>query len=338
MSGRLGISAVGPLLVLAAIAGCTWPGGGGRRETLALRFDWPVGLTAFVETERSTRTTGPLGPSSTTVRMSYRIGVEEAQDGRLIRYGDIRAEDPDNGQIYPLDELPEPLASQFIALFPSYVVSDEGRLVRLEGVEPLIEEARRKLESRLAELPPESADARMLAASGVSEERLLAAAREHWDQLAGAWSGTSLVVGESYRRKHRLLVPALGGLRIVSTTELSVGQRIPCGEETTAADCVEIQVRSRPVPEALAQLEKAMRERSREATPGGFGALENLEIEESSYLVTEPSTLIPHYLETTTKFHATLLRPGEADTVITDLDQHIYRYHYVPQGGEAAAQ
>ena len=131
MSGRLGISAVGPLLVLAAIAGCTWPGGGGRRETLALRFDWPVGLTAFVETERSTRTTGSLGPSSTSVRMSYRIDVEEAQDGRLIRYGDIRAEDPDNGQIYLLNELPEPLASQLIALFPSYVVSNEGGLLRL---------------------------------------------------------------------------------------------------------------------------------------------------------------------------------------------------------------
>jgi hypothetical protein len=334
MSGRIGISAVGPLLALAAIAGCTWAGGGDQRETVALRFDWPVGLTAFVETERSTRTTGSLGPSSTTVRMSYRIDVEEAPDGRLIRYGDIRVEDPDNGQIYPLDELPEPLASQLIALFPSYVVNDEGQLVRLEGFEALIEEARRKLESRLAELPPESAEARVLAASGISEERLLAAAREHWDQLAGAWSGATLVMGETYQRKDRLVVPR-SPLRILSAVDYGVGQRIPCTEETIEVDCVEIEVRSRPVPEALAQLEKAMRERSREATPGGFGVLENLQIEESSYLVAEPSTLIPHYLETTTKFHATLLRPGEADTVITDLDQHVYRYHYAQQG-EAA--
>ena len=177
----------------------------------------------------------------------------------------------------------------------------------------------------------------MLAASGVSEERLLAAAREHWDQLAGAWSGATLVMGEIYPRKDRLVVPR-SALRIRSTVEYGVGRRISCAEEKPAADCVEIEVRSRPVPEALAQLEKAMRERSRAATPGNLGVLENLEIEESSYLVTEPSTLIPHYLETTTKFHATLLRPGEADTVITDLDQHIYRYHYVPQGGEAAAQ
>ncbi|GAG17002.1 unnamed protein product, partial [marine sediment metagenome] len=150
MSRRLGITAVGPLLVLAAIAACTWPGGGGRRETVALRFDWPVGLTAFVETERSTRTAGARSPSSTTVRMSYRIEVEEARGGRLIRYGDIRAEDPDSGQIYPLEQLPEPLGSQLIALFPSYVVSDEGQLVRLAEVEPLLEEAQRELESRLA--------------------------------------------------------------------------------------------------------------------------------------------------------------------------------------------
>ena len=337
MSRRLGITAVGPLLVLAAITGCTWPGGGSERETVALRFDWPVGLTAFVQTERSTRTTGSLGPSSTSVRMSYRINVEEARDGRLIRYGDIRAEDPDNGQIYLLNELPEPLASQLIALFPSYVVSNEGGLLRLEGIEPLIEEARRKLESRLAELPPESAEARALAASGVSEERLLAAAREHWDQLAGAWSGVTLTMGETYQRKDRLVVPH-SALRIRSAVEYGVGQRVPCVEETVAADCVEIEVRSRPLPEALAKLETAMREGSQAATPGGFGTLENLEIEESSYLVTEPSTLIPHYLETTTKFHATLFRPGEPETIITDLDQHIYRYHYVPQGGEAAAQ
>ena len=40
----------------------------------------------------------------------------------------------------------------------------------------------------------------------------------------------------------------------------------------------------------------------------------------------EPSTLIPHYLETTTKFRATLRRPGEADIAVADLDQTVYRY------------
>jgi hypothetical protein len=327
MSRRLHISAIWTLLVLATIAGCTWRGGARERETVDLLFDWPVGLTAFVQTERSTRTTGAHGPSSTTVRMSYRIDVEEAQSGRLIRRGDIRAEDPEHGQIYALGELPEPLVSQLIALFPSYVVSDEGRLMEFEGIEPLIEEARRNLVRRLAELPPESAEARELTAAGVSEERLLAAAREHWERLAGGWSGASLVVGETYQKEGRLVVPR-SALEIPSTVEFGVGQRIPCGEEMTTADCVEIEARSRPVPEALAQLEKAMRERSGAATGDGFGALENLEIEESSYLVTEPSTLIPHYLESTTRFRATVPRPGEAELVIDDLDQAIYRYHY----------
>jgi hypothetical protein len=329
MSGRIGIAAVGPLLGLAVVAGCSWAGGGDRREAVALRFDWPVGLTAFVETERSTHTSGALGPKSTTVRMSYRIEVEKAPDGRIIRYGDIRAEDPGDGRIYPLDELPEPLASQLIALFPSYVVSDEGQLVRLEGVEVLIEETRRKLESRLAELPPESVEAQVMAASRITENHLLAAAREHWDQLAGAWSGTVLVMGEIYQRKDRLVVPR-SPMRIASAAEYGLGQRIPCDEETTEADCVEIEVHSRPVPEALAKLEEVMRERSRQATPMGFSVLENVQLEESSYLVAEPSTLIPHYLETTTKFHGTLIRPGEADTVISELDQHIFRYQYAP--------
>ena len=328
MRRRRRITAFCSLLVLTTIAGCAGRGDGGKRDTVALRFDWPVGLTAFVETERSTHTTGPRGPSSTTVRMTYRIDVEEAQDGRLIRRGEIRAEDPESGQIYPLDQLPEPLASQLTAVFPSFVVSDEGQLVRLEGIEPVIEEAQRKLESRLAELPPESAEAKVLAATRVSEEHLLEAAREHWDQLAGAWAGASLVAGESYQRKDRLVVPALGGLRILSRVEFGVGQGVPCGEETTAANCVEIEVHSRPVPEALAELEQVMRERSQAATPGGRGALESFEIEESSYLVAEPATLIPHYLETTTKFRATLRRPGEAEIAVADLDQTIYRYHW----------
>lgn len=326
MSRRSSICALGPLLVLAILAGCAGPGAEGERDVVALRFDWPVGLTASVQTERSTHTTGPRGPSSTTVRMSYRIDVEEAQDGRLIRRGDILAEDPESGRIYPLEQLPEPLASQLTAVFPSFVVSDDGQLLRLEGIEPLLEEAQRKLESLLAELPPESAEARALAATRVSEEHLLGAAREHWDQLAGAWAGARLVVGESYQKKARLVVPALGGPRVLSQTEFGVGQRIPCGEETTAADCVEIEARSRPLPEALAQLEQVIRERS--PTPGGQGTLEDFEIEESSYLVAEPSTLIPHYLETTTKFRATLRRPGEADISVADLDQTIYRYHY----------
>jgi hypothetical protein len=308
-------------------------GGEGERDAVALRFDWPVGLTAFVQTERSTRTTGSRGTNSTTVRMSYRIDVEQAEEGRLIHRGEIRAEDPQSGRTYPLEQLPEPLASQLMAVFPSFVVSDEGELVRLEGIEAVIEEAQRKLESRLAELPPESAEAQALAATRVSEEHLLEAAREHWDQLAGAWAGKSLVVGESYQREHHLVVPSLGGLRILSAAEFGVGQRIPCGEGMTTADCIEIEVLSRPVPEALAELEGAMRERSRAPTPGGRGALENFQIEESSYLVAEPSTLIPHYLETTAKFSATLHRPGQADTTVSDLDQTIYRYDW-----QAAAQ
>jgi hypothetical protein len=134
------------------------------------------------------------------------------------------------------------------------------------------------------------------------------------------------MVGAGHRRKEHLAVPSLGGLRILSAVEFDLGGRIPCGEETTAADCVELEVRARPVPEALSQLERVMRERPR--TGPGRGALEAFEIEESSYLVAEPSTLVPHYLETTTRFRATLRRPGEADIEVTDLDQTVYRYDW----------
>jgi hypothetical protein len=204
------------------------------------------------------------------------------------------------------------------------VVSDAGRLVRLEKNDPMIEEARRKLESRLAELAPGSREARALAAASFPEERLLAAVRAHWEPLVGSWSGAHLVVGETYQREERLLVPR-PPLRIRSTVEFALRRRVPCGEETTSPDCVEIEVRSRPLPEALDDFERAMRERSQAE---GVGALESIQIEESSYLVTEPSTLIPHYMETTTKFQATLSLPGESDIAIEDLDQTIYRYSY----------
>jgi hypothetical protein len=310
--------------LLAALAACVGPGGDAERDTVALRFDWPIGLTAFVQTERSTRTNSPLGPTSRTVWMSYRIDVEEAEEGRLLRYGDVRAEDPADGRIYRLEELPERVAIQLTALFPSYVVSDEGRVVRLEGSEPMLEEAQRKLERQLAMAAPGSPEARRLAAASITEESLLAAVQAHWDELVGAWSGRSLAVGETLEREERLVVPR-AALRIQSTVEFGVGQRIPCNERATGAECVEIEVRTRPLPDALDDYERAMRKRA-QAT--GSGVLANVEIEESSYLVTEPATLIPHYLETTTKFRATVSRPGEPDVTIEDLDQTVFRYRY----------
>lgn len=324
MSRRTRILVAPWLLALAATAACTGPAKEAQRDAVALRFDWPIGLTAFVQTERSTRTNSPLGPTSRTVRMGYRIDVEEAEDGRLLRYGDVRAEDPADGRIYPLRELPERLASQLTALFPSYVVSDEGRVLRLEGSGPMVEEARRKLESQLAEAAPGSPEAKRLAAASLTEESLLAAVRAHWDELVGDWAGKHLVVGETLEREERLVVPR-AALRIQSTVEFGIGQRIPCDEEATGADCVEIEVRTRPLPEALDDYERAMRQGAR-AT--GAGAPENVEIEESSYLVTEPSTLIPHYLETTTKFRARVSRTGEPDVAIEDLDQTIFRFRY----------
>jgi hypothetical protein len=314
--------AVASLLALAA--GCSWQGAASERDTVTLRFEWPVGTRAVVETEHSTRTTGPHGPRSTTARLFYRIEVEKVEDGRLIRHGDIRAQDPRDGRIHRLEELPESVASQLEVFSPSYVVSDEGRLVRLERSGALIEEARRKLERRAERLAPGSREARELAAASLSEERLLAGVREHWEPLVGAWAGTDLVVGETYRRAERLLLPR-PPVRVRSTAEYSLQRRIPCNEETTSADCVEIEVRSRPLPEALDQLERAMRAGARAE---GVDAPENLEIEGSSYLVTEPSTLLPHYLETTTKFRATLPRSGGSDVAIEDLDQTIYRFRY----------
>jgi hypothetical protein len=115
--------------------------------------------------------------------------------------------------------------------------------------------------------------------------------------------------------------------------EFGIRQRIPCSEEATAADCVEIEVRTRPLPEALARLEQAMRQRSHATAPGRLEAPGNLEIEESAYLVTEPGTLLPHYLETTSKLRdAVPLRQG-AGLAFDELDQHIYRFDY--SAGEA---
>ena len=142
---------------------------------------------------------------------------------------------------------------------------------------------------------------------------------------------TITTLGETYRREGRMAVPSLGGVRVASTVKFGAIQRVPCNEEMAAADCVEIEVRWYPVPEALARLEEAILGGSRAAPTTASGALENLEIEESSYLVTEPSTLIPHYLETTRKFQATLPRPDQPDALIVKLDQIIYRYSYPPQ-------
>jgi hypothetical protein len=335
MSLRQRGSALCALLALAANVGCARPVGT-ESDSFALRFDWPIGLTAFVETERSTRKAGPQGSSSQTVRMSYRIEVEAAPDGRLIRYGEVRAEDPHSGRSYPLDELPEPMASQFVALLPSYVVNDEGRVVRLVDSDALIDEARRKMRSQLARTLGEEADVEAIVAANVNEENLLELAREHWNRLAGEWSGMNLRLGEIHESEGRLAVDPLGGVEIPAAREFVVGQRLPCDEEMTQAACVEIEIHWRPLPDALARLERAMREASRAARAGTFGMLEDIEIEQSSYLVTEPSTLIPHYLETTTKFRATLPDRGDANGAVEELDQHIYRYRYAPPAGEAS--
>lgn len=336
MSLRQRGSALCALLTLALQVGCVGPGGlGGDRVTLS--FDWPIGFTAFVETERSTRRAGPQGSRSQTTRMSYRIDVEAAPDGRLIRYGDVRVEDPESGRSYSLEELPEPIASRFVALLPSYVVSDEGRVVRLVDSEALIDAARRQLRSQLARTLGETADVDAIVAANVNEESLLEVAREHWDRLVGEWSGMDLRLGETHPSEARLAVDPLEGLEIPASREFGVGQRLPCHEELTRAACVEIEIHWRPLPDALTRLEQAMREASRAAPPGTFGALEAIEIEQSSYLVTEPSTLIPHYLETTMTFRAMLPDSGEANRAIEELDQHIYRYRYAPEGGEASS-
>ncbi|HEX6307694.1 MAG TPA: hypothetical protein VFZ69_05860 [Longimicrobiales bacterium] len=303
----------------AAVAAQETPG---AADTVRLRFDWPPGTTARIQT---TRYREQVTETADTTFMSadYRMRVSAHPDGLLVAYDDFRfptVVDTTNGADV------NALAQRAASMVPKFVVDTGGEFVRIHDIEAI----RAGLDSMLAELIGAGADAaemREAMAAMLSEEALTGLAAEEWNAVVGMWIDADLELGTVYQLEDEAPLPILPGVVVPMISELTVQARTSCVEGGSDSSCVELHYVSFPEPAAV----KAAIARFLEGVPQMPGmqpfAFEDLEVENEIIIVTEPATLRPHRMQITKALSGAVTAGGERSEV-SQLDVRTYRYTY----------
>jgi hypothetical protein len=245
----------------------------------AMRFAWPVGAAATVETEY-VREQGEPGREVSRVVMSHRMRVLEHPEGRRIRYDQQRA-------ISAVGDF----APAAAALLPFWIPST---IVRADGTFSRIEDDQRAQELFLAAIGPHLRVAEQIPAlkqyvAAMTSAGATARLQDgDWHKLVRQWVGmpSSMepmeVTGSG---------PLLPGLDVTTRTSLSVTNQQPCRRGRDTVTCAVFEMRTVFDREALAALVARLEQGSPIAMAP---AVRPLELETVLRVTMETGTMLPH--------------------------------------------
>lgn len=291
-------------------------------DTVRLRFNWPVGKVATVETtrfrERVTEKTDTVAGSA-----RYRMHVQQHPEGLLIVYDSF---DVSTGAGTPAGaSAAQATAERLADLMPSYVVSREGEFLRIDGVAALRARMHALLGSMLQ--ADSTGQARAALESLVSEQVLNHVAAQEWNSLVGMWIEADLEMGQKYELEEEAPIPLIPGSMVTMVSEFSIERRIPCREGGTTPDCVEIHLLSFPDPEEVKVIIRRFMDRiASQPAMARFG-FESLDLENELVLIIEPATLLPHRARLSKSVEGVVVADGKKSNV-SQLDIRTFRFTY----------
>ncbi len=277
--------------------------GQGRGETALLEFQWPIGLHAKVVEQRETWENSSDGADSTSAALSYTMHVENHPQGYLVRHSDFVFSDSRSRARGRSDEASEitlnleELSSQVGAMIPSYVVSPQGELVGIDGLEALQSQAREMLRTDLAASERQGPATRELLEQLLSRDFFLAQANEVWSELVGFWIGSELEIGVTYEFEQEEANPLVPNVMLPFTYQFGAKEMVPCTAGDRDSDCIALELVSFPDPDAMEALILELLERMNGVDASDQVFYERLQMENYVLLVADPETLIPYRLE-----------------------------------------
>ena len=299
------------------------------RDSVSLRFGWPVGMSARVD-QRWSRVRRGQRADSSALRTTYRMRVLTHPEGRLV-VSDSFAFPGAPAPVGDREAMAQRLLTQLGSLSPSYVVSAAGefrQLVDAQKMKATVDSMLAPLLTRLEELPPQ---ARAMLQSATSEQALAARAAEGWNALAGAWVGADFAVGDVYRSETNEPIPMLGGATVPMRYEFTAVERTSCGGGAASPErgCVRLRMTSRPDSAGMRKVLEGMLAQFGAKAAEAVKALRGMTVENEIVVVAEPATLVPHFMSQTKRVRvrtaATATEPAGA-TSQTDVRTAKFEY------------
>lgn len=265
-------------------------------DLITLDFDWPVGMRADVDLVKMRIAGSERMADTSRIRVTYEMVVEDHPEGRLIHYSGFSAP----GLAAPAGPEQRMLRAAS-SIVPSYVVSDDGQLLRIDDLADLRADIMGWMGDEIGDRDAGRFEALM--DQLLTEEVLHSLAANEWGMLVSAWAGAELEIGAAYESYGEEPVPILGNAVVPYHYEFGLSGRVPCREGGSDRECVELILRSQPDPDELGPRLDAFLRQTLESAAGGSElppiSYDDFDVRNEIVLIAEPDGLIPHVLTAT---------------------------------------
>ena len=312
-----------PLAAAAAAAAAARGEGGdpGLGKPVAITFNWPVGMTAIIESERSrSQTVQGQAPKTTSMGVRYRMRVGAHREGRVISYDGYEP----IGEGFP-DEAAAALEQALSTLMPSLVVSKTGEFVRvteLAEMQKLMRELMGELKAEGAAIPP---NVKAMIDGMTSEEVLTGLASQEWQIFAGAWAGFEGRIGEMREVDAEEPLPIMPGLTVPMRSSFGALRQAPCVPGAAPDSCVIMQLRSTVAPGGMQALVQKLLEGAKGLPAVKF---DRFDVVTDLKVTIEPRTARPHKITSVRTSEFTFRSPEGGSASVSQVDQRTYRVTY----------
>ncbi len=299
-------------------------------EAVWLEFAWPVGLSADVDMEQHVVRGEDEDASDVTTRSRFRMTVRDHPRGLAVDLSGARLVGFE--AVPPVAEA-DPVAAVYRALAEmssTYIVTDDGMLLDVEGLERGTETLRRALEPVAGELGerPGAAAVKELLAASLSVDALEASAADLWASLVWFWAWEEFRWDSVYTFTADVPSPAVSDLVVPMAYEVGFLRMVPCYEGAAPDSCVHLEARTSPDTEAMATFMGELAGRLAATMSDSVAIVVDAYEQENSFAVTlEPSSMIPHEFRMSRRARVRLSVGGRSDGS-SRLDEVVLRFRY----------
>ena len=269
------------------------------RIVASLSFGWPDNLRASVTRRYSTSRWLQNKPTTAKGGYLYVMSAAPAPEGLRIGQSDLTMEAGSDVTDRVRDAYNKSLAELGSVYFPAYLVSHEGKFLRLENPAQLRADLKGMIEmSHNSDGTTDPAQS-LQQLQQMSDESLGSRVSFEWMAQVGGWTGITLTSGvpATVTFKHSG-TPANDGQSVTYTgTVLLVGQ-VPCEPGQAENKCVALEMHLHGDPAQLkANAKLTVRVNGIDPSKLHETAVDSISNEGTIRVVAEPYGLIPHYAQ-----------------------------------------
>ena len=308
VSKRMVVFLVWMVSVPVSVARAQDPAAGA--DVVSLRFNWPANIGIGVSFASRQVREQPGVSTDISIQGHYQISVVDHPQGLRVMQSGL-----ETTLFESIPTMPPPVETLYrnlAALSPDYVVSADGALIGVDGLDQLAASVRDSMAPLFEAAGPQAAGVRGMVDEMLSEDALFAQIQEEWNAMVGTWVGADFELGVGYVLEESVPIPMFPDMSLPMRYSFEASERGPCAAGAAENSCVRLRMESAPDEAQLAAFVERFVARVGGELADAEGAIGQLSRVDTIELLAEPGTLLPHELTVTMEIGAAIsgLAPG----------------------------